>query len=1094
MNIYRSKQLLYLVSFALIFLFVAPAGTAEKPDKDKARSSLAKESRAIDVAVALLDAGKAQHMMLNSHFSAFDWGDHGRPAGTYKGWSYVPSIFFCIGAPDGPWAPMLEDPISGEMVSMGPTVSGVARYPNDMLDSRQAPDWGPRMNSLGELHSGDVLFEEIYDLTSLDLLPIVATSTVPASWPRDADGFRFWPGFWAKDPLTGKVYVDTVAAVEFNFDDVSVPWRYVPGDDDRVLVGRFSADVETYFEINDYDLNNQGIPYAEQDDLPDQGYPLGIQVNVQGMSYGRSFAEDILFFPMEVINKSEWDYTDLYLTIVDDSDVPELITQPGSASLNDRMDWMTFLKSEYDADNDTTYAYNMAYIYDWRWGGAESFPGPEYKVVPAMKFLDSPFAKEGHPHYSDGIDNDGDGLIDEPVVLHPTTGKIIDGEKLGITAWHWYQWEDRPGEVETDRNEIMHYQLMSGDMTDITAEEDRAYFHPAPDGTLDPFFDSPAGIREDYPEGTDCMFEFTTGPFDLASGDTAVISFALVMGDDTTDVKFNARTAQFMYELYYQGADPPISPTVTAIAHDDSVTLYWDRAAESSKDIMTGYEDFEGYKIYRTTSEPILDDWGEQIYDGYGRVVGFVPVAQFDLNNSVSGLDPIYPYLNKGDNTGLAHKWTDRTVKNGVTYWYSVTAYDRGVVEDPELNPEEWAELNYLETAKGTNPGASSNLVMVVPGKVASNAVEPIIAVQPIGDTYAGNTVGAKIIDKYAITGHSYLISIDDSSASEKLYDVYDEDAGEYVLRSQSISATEHEFFDGLQMVIEEKFTSISFDPDSAEWYHESPGTPAQTNWTITASTLGQYGYNYELRYVGQDADTAVFPPTYTIPFEIWNLDTGRRGNFFHFSPSGTDTTDEMKATWTSGDQWNFQEVLTEGGPPKFTWNFTFLAPPQIVDTVAVQIDTTVTPPDTSYTLAYTDTSIAPTVGDVMRIVTGKPFQAGRDVFRLETAALVAREVQASDLDRIKVVPNPYVISAEWELSEYTKMLAFTNLPSVCDIHIYTLTGERVNTMHHESVEEGWLYWDMLNFYRQEIATGMYIYVVETPNGEKKIGKFAVIK
>ena len=83
----------------------------------------------------------------------------------------------------------------------------------------------------------------------------------------------------------------------------------------------------------------------------------------------------------------------------------------------------------------------------------------------------------------------------------------------------------------------------------------------------------------------------SSGPFDLAAGDTTTFSFAIVMGDDTSDVRFNARTAQFMYELNYLGADPPKPPTVCAVAGDGQVTLYWDRAAEESIDIMTGYRE-----------------------------------------------------------------------------------------------------------------------------------------------------------------------------------------------------------------------------------------------------------------------------------------------------------------------------------------------------------------------------------------------------------------------------------------------------------------------------------------------------------------------
>ena len=81
-------------------------------------------------------------------------------------------------------------------------------------------------------------------------------------------------------------------------------------------------------------------------------------------------------------------------------------------------------------------------------------------------------------------------------------------------------------------------------------------------------------------------------------------------------------------------------------------------------------------------------------------------------------------------------------------------------------------------------------------------------------------------------------------------------------------------------------------------------------------------------------------------------------------------------------------------------------------------------------------------------------------------------------------------------------MLQFTNLPTVCDIHIYTLSGERVITLHHENKlksdegddVKGWEYWNLLSFNQQEVAYGCYIYVVETPQGKKKIGKFVILR
>jgi len=890
--------------------------------------------------------------------------------------------------------------------------------------------------------------------------------------------------------------MDTVAATEFDFLNVTTPWKYLPnGNRDSVLVGKFAADKEVYFEITDYDLDDQGLKYAEHDDVPDQGYALGIQVNMQGLSYGRSYAEDILFFPMQIINNSQWNYKDVYINLIDDSDVPELITRSGSTSINNRFDWMTYLTTEYDAENDTTYAYNMAYIYDWRWGGEQPFPGPEYKVVPAFKLLDTPYASEGHPHYSDGIDNDGDGLIDEPPVRN-AAGRLIDGEKLGITGWHWYRWEDRPGEVETDRGEIIAYKLMAGDITGLTALEETAYFHAAPDGTLDPHFDSPASIREEYPndtDGLDCMFEFSTGPFDLPAGDTVVVSFALVFGDDTTDVRFNARTAQFMYELNYQGADPPPPPNVTAVAYADSIVLYWDNVSEGAVDIMTGYNDFEGYKIYRTTAPPNMNEWGDKIYDGNGLLVGFVPMAQYDLVNTVSNLDPIYPHLNKGTNNGIVYKWTDTHVTQGVTYWYSVVAYDRGVVDDPALNPDDWAPLNYLECAKGTNPNASPNLVEVVAGKRPSNYIESDIEIEAMPGTYDNNTIIVRIVDPFIVTGHSYSISFNDTSGTATTYSLKDEQTGLFIFQnSPNINGQVSPMFDGLTLAITQKFGTIGFDPDSAEWYHGEVGTPSTCNWSFDGDYIARKAYDYEIRFT-DEPDTAFFPTTYTIPFEIWNLTLNQKARFAHYPPPNpADTTQEMRDTWTSGDVLKVQEIIA--GKPSFTISFNLSAPPIqediIIDSTIVSADSVVY--DTTY--VYTDTSVAPVTGDFVRLITGKPFKGSRDFYQINTASYTARETQDNDLDKIRVVPNPYIINAEWDIDQYNKQISFTNLPTECDIHIYTLSGERVTSLNHKNATQGWERWNMLSFNQQEIAYGCYIYIVETPNGKKKIGKFVILR
>lgn len=105
-----------------------------------------------------------------------------------------------------------------------------------------------------------------------------------------------------------------------------------------------------------------------------------------------------------------------------------------------------------------------------------------------------------------------------------------------------------------------------------------------------------------------------------------------------------------------------------------------------------------------------------------------------------------------------------------------------------------------------------------------------------------------------------------------------------------------------------------------------------------------------------------------------------------------------------------------------------------------------------------------------------------------------------ADLDRIKVVPNPYVISAAWDearlgnspFGEPIRNLAFEYLPSPCTIKIFTVDGDLVQTIEHTS-NSGREEWNLLSSERRPVASGIYFYHVKSSLGEK-VGRFAVIR
>jgi hypothetical protein len=158
---------------------------------------------------------------------------------------------------------------------------------------------------------------------------------------------------------------------------------------------------------------------------------------------------------------------------------------------------------------------------------------------------------------------------------------------------------------------------------------------------------------------------------------------------------------------------------------------------------------------------------------------------------------------------------------------------------------------------------------------------------------------------------------------------------------------------------------------------------------------------------------------------------------------------------------------------------------------------------DWVYRLRFSESSFATNedywdVGDVWTLTPYKTLVGlGGQSFTFSTTA-AAIEDTLVDYDLIQVVPNPYMLRAEWDRSENTRMMQFTNLPPNSTVDIYTLSGELVASLDHgpnyNSNELGFLTWSIWTYEFTEAAYGLYIYVVKVGDDVKKIGKFAIIR
>jgi hypothetical protein len=104
-----------------------------------------------------------------------------------------------------------------------------------------------------------------------------------------------------------------------------------------------------------------------------------------------------------------------------------------------------------------------------------------------------------------------------------------------------------------------------------------------------------------------------------------------------------------------------------------------------------------------------------------------------------------------------------------------------------------------------------------------------------------------------------------------------------------------------------------------------------------------------------------------------------------------------------------------------------------------------------------------------------------------------SNDPQNADLARIKTVPNPYVANAVWDFSQDNQRLEFTNLPPVCTIRIYTLSGNLVRVIAHTN-GSGTEVWDLQTRFQLKAASGTYYWHVTTPEGRSRLGLLSIIQ
>lgn len=641
---------------------------------------------------------------------------------------------------------------------------------------------------------------------------------------------------------------------------------------------------------------------------------------------------------------------------------------------------------------------------------------------------------------------------------------------------------------------------------------------------------------------TNYEFFYASGFFLLEPGKTERFSLALLLGEDKDDILRNKKTVQNIYDANYRFKSPPLKPKLLAVAGDKKVTLYWDKLAERSRDPVYGF-DFEGYMIYKSTWYDFSD--ADPVTDSYGNVVFFEPVAQYDLVDGLEGPhsvgigsepgidEPTGANLNMGIDSGLKHFWVDTDVLNGQTYYYAIVSYDKGydtdfyerglsndstlLVASPSICAIDF-ELDNLGNVIG--PGV--NTAIATPSAPTAGYVPPELSeLEHIAGPATG-TIIYTLLDPLKIKDNTtYHFLFDDTSAIEIIYSVRNITDSLTVLFNQTgIYGDNSLEFDGLMLTIHNDST-VNYNPSNSGWIAGSSNYELQITYLKTGGELYRSPSDYMFIFDSTIIDTSWDPVKATLnnkpaKFQIWDMTYAENPKKLRFA-----FKDQNQDGLFAGNRVNDYIYIWaehDDGAYSKSWRIALEELPDTYDTLYVKYDTTGSGIDMIIdTIEVSSTTpgvimeihtihippILPTSGDTLFISITKPFRSG-DIYELKTkGAYVDRSVAENRLDRIVVVPNPYVAAALWEQKlppgivsgRGERKIGFINLPEKCTIRIYTTRGYLVRIIKHEStIDNGTEFWDLKTKDGMDIAYGLYFFHIDADNLGEKLGRFAIIK
>ena len=393
-------------------------------------------------------------------------------------------------------------------------------------------------------------------------------------------------------------------------------------------------------------MNDRGNVHTRTDTPP-----MGVEAHVSAFAFNTAGAiGNTTFYKYRIFYKGSVPLEQSYMGIFSDPDL-----------------------GNFDDDYvgcDTTLGMGFVYNSDNDDEGGEGYGGAP--PAAGYDFFQGPLVTD------DGLDNDGDGEVDE------------DGERLKMTAFAFYN--NNSSVTGDPGNGADMYNYMRGRWKDgqrFTFGGNGRDFSNIP--TNFQFHGNPPEFWSEFNsdgQGTaiapaDRRFVMATGPFTIRPNDEQEIVFGIVtsFGSDNLDsvakMKADDLLAQAVFDINFELPSPPAAPRITTTPKNGSVLIEWgynptdNNYLDSysvidpllSSDVTDNDYQFEGYNVFQYASRA---DQEGKLLATYDKVNGIKRVIEGTEITFVTA---------EGNDTGVLHFHEVGGLTNYQTYYFGVQAY-----------------------------------------------------------------------------------------------------------------------------------------------------------------------------------------------------------------------------------------------------------------------------------------------------------------------------------------------------------------------------------------------------------------------------------